>query len=64
MQTLEADHVIQLQKQFRIFVGKTLYTVAEAEALGLIEVQVHENGGLSYSERPTADSQYDTLTLR
>ena len=64
MHTLEADHIIQLQKQFMIFVGKKIYTVAEAEALGLIAVQIGEDGELSYTELPAAASQYDTLTLR
>lgn len=64
MHNPEMDRILSLQKQFQIFVGKKVYTVAEAEALGLIRVHVHEHGGLSYSETAPVGFDEDTLTLR
>jgi hypothetical protein len=53
MYTPDPQRVMQIQKQFIIFVGSAVCTIADAEARGLVEVHVDENTGeVAYSELP------------
>ena len=55
MQKSELERIVQIQKQFIIFVGDRVCTIAQAEASGLVEVRVDENSGnVAYRELAAA----------
>lgn len=61
MRKTELERIIGLQKQFIIFVADEVCTIAQAEARGLIDVQIDERTGeVAYQERPR-DSEYRGL---
>lgn len=56
MRTPDPQRVMQIQKQFIIFVGSEVCTIADAEARGLVAVQVdEETGEVAYSELPLTE---------
>lgn len=55
MQTSELERIVQIQKQFIIFVGGAVCTIAQAEALGLVAVHIDQSSGnVRYTELSTA----------
>ena len=55
MQNSELERIVHIQKQFIIFVGDRVCTIAQAEAYGLVEVRVDQtSGNVAYRELTAA----------